>query len=513
MRKIREVMRLKAAGLTSRQIATSTRSARTTICEYLARAEQAGVTWPLPDDLDDEALERKLFPPPTAEQAQTRPVPDWRDVHRQLKSKKHHMTLRLLWLEWKRDNPTGWQYTTYTVMYKRWLDTKDVVMRLDYKAGEAMLVDFSGDKAEIVDPGTGEVTEVEIFVAILGCSGLLYVEATRSQGLESWIPAHENAWAFYGGVTEVTIPDNLKAGVTEACFYDPVVNRTYADLATHYETVVLPTRAAKPKDKAAVEAGVLTAERWVLAPLRHHRFFSLAELNAAIAKQLKIVNNRAFRGETTSRRELFEELEREALRPLPSSTFELASWKTVTVHVDYHVEGPDHKYYSVPFKLVGQKLDMRITGQTIEVFRANVRVASHPREHGRRRYITDPAHMPESHRAHAEWTPERFITWAATIGPEVAELAGKIIESRPHPEHAYRSCLGVMSLGRKYGNDRLRAASERALHSGATSYSSVKSILQENLDRVPLKDQGPVPPPPDHENIRGAEYYAGEEES
>jgi transposase len=376
-----------------------------------------------------------------------------------------------------------------------------------------MLVDFSGDKAEIADTGTGEVIEVEIFVAILGCSGLLYVEATRSQGLESWIPAHEHAWAFYGGVTELTIPDNLKSGVSKADRYEPLLNRTYDDLATLYGTVILPTRVAKPRDKAAVEAGVLTVERWVLAPLRHHRFFSLAELNAAIATQVEMVNSRAFRGETTSRRELFEELEREALRPLPATTFELCTWKTVTVHIDYHVEGPDRRFYSVPYKLVRHKLDMRITATTIEVFKANVRVASHVREHGRRRYITDNAHMPESHRSHAEWTPERFIAWAGTIGPEVAGLAEKIIESRPHPEHAYRSCLGVMSLGRKYGNDRLRAASDRALRSGATSYSSVKSILKENLDRVPLKDPGPVPPPPEHENIRGAEYYAGEEES
>ncbi len=511
MRKIREVMRLSAAGLTSRQIAASTRSARTTICEYLVRAERAGVTWPLPDDLDDEALELLLFPPPTAEQAETRPVPDWRDVHRQLKSKKHHMTLRLLWLEWKQDNPTGCGYTGYTIKYKKWLDTKDVVMRLSYAGGEATLVDFAGDKAEIVDPDTGEVTEVEVFVAILGCSGLLYAEATMGQDLGSWIEAHEDMWAFIGGVSELTIPDNLKAGVTQACFYDPVVNRTYADLADHYQTIVLPTRTGKPRDKAAVEAGVLTVERWVLAPLRNRKFFSLAEFNAAIRERLEIVNNRAFRGEPTSRRELFEELEKPFLRPLPTTRFEFATWKTVTVNVDYHVEGPDKRFYSVPYKLVRQKLDMRVTADIVEVFRANVRVVSHVREHGRRRFVTDPEHMPASHRAHAEWTPERFTSWAATIGPEVAELAAKIMESRPHPEHAYRACLGIMSLGRKYGGDRLRAASDRALRSGATSYSSVKSILKENLDKVPLTDPGPVPQPPEHENIRGAEYYAGEE--
>jgi transposase len=270
---------------------------------------------------------------------------------------------------------------------------------------------------------------------------------------------------------------------------------------------VLPARVRKPRDKAAVEAGVLSVERWVLAPLRHRRFFSLAELNAAMAVRLAELNDRRFRGQATSRRELFEELERPALTALPATRWELSEWKKATVHIDYHVEY-DRRFYSVPFTLVRQRLEVRATASTVEVFRGGKRVASHPREHGRRRYVTDPEHMPPSHRAHLEWTPSRLVEWAGTVSADTAALAERLLSSRPHPEHAYRACLGLMSLGRRYGNDRLGSACARALASGAISYSSVKSILAEGLDRVPLTSPSPAPPPPEHENLRGPGYYA-----
>ena len=276
----------------------------------------------------------------------------------------------------------------------------------------------------------------------------------------------------------------------------------------HYGTVVLPTRIAHPRDKAAVEAGVLSVERWVLAPLRHRRFFALAELNEAMAERVAWLNDRAFRGQATSRRELFDELERPALRALPAEGFELAEWKKVTANIDYHVAFDGH-FYSVPYRLVRQRLDLRATPTTIEVFKAGRRVASHAREHGRRRFLTDPAHMPASHRAHLEWTPSRLIDWARTVSPATAALVEKILTSRPHPEHAYRTCLGLMSLARRYGNERTGAACERALAAGATSYSSVKSILAEGLDRVPLSTS-PTPPPPDHDNLRGPGYWREE---
>ncbi len=507
MRKITEVLRLKAAGMSSRDIAASVGAGKTTIYEYLVRAEAAGVAWPLPDGLDEAALDAKLFPPPTAELAARRPVPEWREVHRELK-RGHHVTLRLLWLEWRQDHPEGWGYSQFCAHYQRWLGAQDVVMRLSYAAGERMFVDFSGDRASYVDPDGGEVHSAEVFVAVLGASGLLYAEATRGQDLGSWVGAHVHAWAYYGGVAEVTVPDNLRAGVTKACWYDPELNPSYAELARHYGTVVLPTRTAHPRDKAAVEAGVLSVERWVLAPLRNRRFFSLTELNAAIAQQVSWLNGRAFRGEATSRRELFEEAEAKALKALPTERFELAAWKKVTVNIDYHVEF-DGRYYSVPYQLVRQRLDLRATATTIEVLNGGRRVASHAREHGRRRFITDPAHMPASHRAHLEWTPSRLIAWAGTISPATATLVEKILATRAHPEHGYRACLGLMNLARRHGHERTGAACERALAVGAISYSSVKSILAEGLDRLPLSTS-PPPAPPDHDNLRGADYWAEE---
>lgn len=507
MRKITEILRLRAAGMAERPIAASVGVSASTVHEYLARAEAAGLRWPLPEGMDDESLEALLFPPPTAELSARRPVPDWRQVHREIK-RGRHVTLRLVWLEWRADNPDGWGYSQFCWHYSRWLATQDVVMRLSYAAGERMFVDFSGDKAPYVEPDTGEVVQAEVFVAVLGASGMLYAEATRGQDIDSWVGAHMHAWAAYGGVSEVCVPDNLKAGVTKACWYDPELNPTYAELAAYYGTVVLPTRTAKPRDKAAVEAGVLSVERWVLAPLRHRRLIGLGALNDAITERVAWVNDRPFRGQPASRRELFEHLERPALRPLPEGRFELARWKKVTVNIDYHVEF-DHRFYSVPYQLVRQRLDLRATQGTIEVFRATRRVASHARQHGARRYVTDPAHMPASHRAHAEWTPSRLIAWAGTVSPATATLVERILVSRPHPEHAYRACLGLINLARRYGNDRVGAACERAAACGAISYTSVKSILAENLDRLPLAEPGPVPaPPPAHENLRGPGYYA-----
>jgi len=506
MRKISEILRLRAAGMTQREIAASVGVSRSTAHEYLARAEAAGVGWPLPPDMDDETLDGLLFPPPSGELAARRPAPDWREVHRELK-RRRHVTLRLLWLEWRDTNPDGWGYSQFCWRYGRWLDSQDVVMRLSYRAGERMFVDFSGDKASYVDPDTGEVVEADVFVAVLGCSGMLYAEATRGQDLDSWVGAHVHAWEAFGGVAEVTVPDNLKAGVTKACWYDPELNPAYLELARHFNTVVLPTRVRHPKDKAAVEAGVLSVERWVLAPLRDRRFFGLGALNAAITERVAWLDARPFRGEPASRRELFDELERPALKALPPARFELARWKKATVNIDYHIEY-DRRFYSVPFTLVRQQLDVRATAATVEVFRAGKRVASHAREHGRRRYVTDPAHMPASHRAHLEWTPSRLVDWASTVSPATARFAERLLESRPHPEHAYRACLGLMNLAKRYGNDRIGAACERALRSGAISYTSVKSILQENLDQVPLTPPSPAPPPAaDHENLRGPSYY------
>jgi transposase len=508
MRKISEILRLSAAGMSNREIAAATGAGKSTVGEYLARAEAAGIGWPLAEGVDDEAIEAKLFPPPSAELAARRPLPDWRQVHRELR-RGHHVTLRLLWLEWKTSNPEGWGYSQFCSHYQGWLGSQDVVMRLSYGAGERMFVDFSGDRASLVDPVTGEASYAEVFVAVLGCSGLLYTEATRGQDLSSWLSAHVRAFEFYKGVPEVVVPDNLRSGVTKACRYDPELNPSYLELARHYDTVVLPTRPYHPRDKAAVEAGVLSVERWVLAPLRNRAFFSLAECNVAMAERLAELNARAFRGEPTSRAELFAELEAGALKPLPARAYEFAEWKKVTVNIDYHVEH-DRRYYSVPYQLVRQHLELRAAAGTVEVYQGSKRVASHPREHGARRYVTDPAHMPASHRAHLEWTPSRLIEWARTVSGPTGDLVSAILATKVHPEHGYRACLGLMSLAKRYGPERTGAACERALASGAISYSSIKSSLAEGLNRLPLPSSEPTPPPPAHENLRGPDYYAEE---
>jgi transposase len=380
-------------------------------------------------------------------------------------------------------------------------------MRLEYAAGERMFVDFAGDTVPITDPETGEVWQAQVFVSVLGASGYLYVEATRSQDLASWLGAHVRALAFYSGAPKVIVPDNLKAGVTRACWYEPELNPSYLELARHYGLAVLPTRPAHPQDKGAVEAGVQVVERWVLAPLRKRRFFSLEELNAAIAEQVALVNNRRFRGQPISRQALFEELERPALQPLPATRYEFALWKPARVNIDYHVEFDEH-YYSVPYQLARQAVEVRATASIVEVFHRGRRVASHVRGYGRKRFFTLPEHMPAAHRAHLEWTPSRLVAWGASIGPPVAELVEAILNTRPHPEHGYRACLGLMNLVKRYDRERVVAACQRALAIGGTSYRSVEAILKHGLDKVPLASEPAAKVVPlQHANLRGAAYY------
>ena len=509
MRKITEVLRLDAEGLSQREIAASVGVSKTAVREYLRRAADAGLAWPLSEATDDAALEAALFPAPIP--VEQRPIPDWRQVHRELRSPRHHVTLRLLWMEWKADHPDGWRYSRFCYHYQQWLAAQDVVMRLSYAGGERMFVDFSGDKANWVDSDSGEVHLAEIFVSAPGASGQIFARATRGQDLNSWLGAHVAAWTAYGGVAVLTVPDNLKAGVTKACWYDPKINPSYLELARHFNTVVLPARPRRPRDKAAAEAGVLAVERWVLALFATAASILSSSSTRPSPPRWRSSTRCTFRASRPAATTCSPSWRTRALRRLPTSRFELATWRKATVHIDYHVDAGDRHYYSVPFRFVRQKVEMRMTADTVEVLKGGVRIASHRREWGRRRYITDPAHMPPSHRAHLEWTPERLVNWAATVSGPTAQLVEKILESRPHPEHAYRASLGMMSLARRYGNDRVEAASIRALAAGAASYSSVKSILAKNLDRVPLPEAPFTPAPPDHPNLRGPSYYAGGE--
>ena len=509
MRKIGEVLRLQAQGLSQREIGQSVGAAKTTVREYLRRAAVAGIRWPLPEGLDDSQLEAKLFPPLIVAAGKRRPLPEWVEVHRELKSRRH-VTLMLLWLEYRESHPDGLGYSQFCWQYRRWQGAQDVVMRLGYRGGERLFVDYAGDTVPVIDPDTGEIRSAQIFVAALGASGLLYAEASWSQDLGSWLLAHVHCFEVLGGVPEAVTPDNLRSGVSRACWYDPEINPSYLELARHYGTAILPTRIAKPRDKAAAEVGVQVVERWVLARLRHRRFFSLEELNRAIRELIEAVNGRAFRGQVTSRRDLFLELEKGALRPLPASRYEFARWKRGKLGIDYHVEF-ESRFYSAPYRLARQEVEVRATSQVVEIYHKGARVASHVREYGKRRFITNPEHMPASHRAHLEWTPSRLVRWGAEAGPAVAELAEAMMRTRPHPEHGYRACLGLMQLEKRYGKERLNAACQRALLVGSPSYQSVKSILKAGLDRVPAAaPKLVVLAAGRHENLRGPAYYRQE---
>lgn len=506
MRQISEVLRLAAQGHTHRTIGQSVGISPATVHAYLQRARAADLRWPLPDDLDAAALEARLFRRSAEAYRPGRPAPDWLAVHRE-RTRGKHVTLQLLWLEYKAAHPDGWAYTQFCAHYHHWLGRQDVVLRFEHTAGDRLFVDFAGDTVPVTDPETGEIWPAQVFVAVLGASGYLYAEATRGQDRASWLGAHVRALAFYGGAPRVLVPDNLKAGVTTACWYDPDLNPSYLELARHYGLVVLPTRPAHPRDKAAAEVGVQVAERWILAPLRHQRFFSLGELNAAIAGQVRQVNDRPFRGQPLSRRALFEQIEQSALQPLPATPYELATWKRAKVNIDYHVEFDQH-YYSVPYQLAREPIEVRATAHVVEILHRGRRVASHVRAYGRRRFITTPEHMPAAHRAHLEWTPSRLVAWGATVGAPVAELIETILRTRPHPEHGYRACLGLMRLVRQYGGARVSAACARALAVGSASYRGVDAILKSGLDRVPVEVGTSITPLPIlHQNLRGPAYY------
>lgn len=505
MRQVREVLRLKwACGLSDRKIAQSLRISRPTVAEYVRRAQAAGLSWPLPDSLDEATLERRLFATTHNPPALRYPPPDWPHVHRELRRKG--VTLFLLWQEYKAATPEGVQYSQFCAAYRQWAGRLDLVMRQSHRAGETLFVDYAGQTIPVVNPLTGEVHAAAIFIAVLGASNYTFAEATWSQSLPDWIGSHIRAFEALGGVPQVLVPDNLKAAVTRAHRYEPDLKRTYAELAQHYGVAVVPARAAKPRDKAKVEVGVQVVERWILARLRHHTIFALTEVNTALTTLLIDLNARPFKKLPGSRVRLFETLDRPALQPLPAQPYAYAEWKLVRVNIDYHVEVEGH-YYSVPYSLVRQQLEARLSAQVVEIFHKGHRVASHQRSPYKGRHSTVAAHMPTAHRAYAEWTPQRLIRWAAKTGEATAQVVEAILAARPHPQQGFRACLGLMRLGKSYGEGRLEAACRRAVTLGACSYKSIESMLKHDLDRQPLPARRIAPPAIPHDNIRGPQYY------
>jgi transposase len=505
MRKIREILRLRYdCKLTYGQIATSCRIGRSTASDYLERFKAASLGWPLPSDVDDARLEQLLFPSARIEHSTKRARLDCQYIHGELRRKS--VTLMLLWQEHKEQYPDGYQYSQFCHLYRQWAGRIDPVMRQEHRAGEKMFVDYAGQTVSIYDPTSKRICEAQIFIAALGASNYTYARATWTQKLPDWIASHCRAYEYIGGVPEVTVPDNLKSGVKAPCFYEPDLNPTYLDMARYYGTAIIPTRVAKPKDKAKVEVAVQIVERWILARLRNHQFFSLQQLNETIEKLLVELNRKPFQKLPGCRRSMFETVDKPALKPLPQHPYQYAEWKKARVNVDYHIE-VDRHYYSVSHQLIKKQIDVRITNTTIECFYKNTRVASHIRSFQQGRHTTVKEHMPKSHQKMAEWTPDRFVRWAKKIGPQAVQLIMTVLSSRPHPQQGFRSALGILRLAKSYGDHRLEAACERALMIGSTSYRSVASILKHGLDQRPLAEKVKDKPAILHKNVRGSQYY------
>jgi len=506
MRKIREILRLDAEGRSKKQIAQLVGAGRTTVREALKRAEVACVTWPLPDDVSDSELEAMLYPPPTAGE---RPLPDWKQVRRELARKG--VTLQLLHAEYEAEHEglAVYSYNRFVELFKAWRrDRVEPVMRQVHHAGERLFVDWAGMTVPIVDPGTGVVSERPVFVGALGASNFTFARVMPSMELAHWTMVQVMCLEAIGGVPELIVPDNPKTAVSKACWYEPEVHPVYEEMASHYGVAVLPARPRKPRDKAKVESAVLIVERSVLAPLRNQTFLSIADANEQITRLVDKLNDRPMQGLDASRRELLERVDRPALRQLPRERWQYAERRVAKVGPSYHVKVDGH-HYSVPHALGGERVIVRASARTIEILHDSRRVTSHPRSYVKNGYTTTAEHMPSTHRHRAKWTPERMLRWAASTGPHTERFVEQLMNSKTHPEQGFQAAQGIMRLARQCGDERVEAACQRALIAGACSYKSIATILERGLDRQPLPDPAaPTRALPAHSNVRGSDYYA-----
>lgn len=510
MRYVREILRLKAtSSLTHREIGQSVGRSASVVSDCLGRFTVAGLSWPLPEELSsDQALEARLYRT-SAEPPTDRDIPDWESVHRD--RRKKGVTLQLLWQEYREQHQDGFQYAWFCQHYEAFRRRLDPVMRQEHPFGERCFTDYAGPTVPIVDPTTGVVQDASIFVGVLGASNYTYCEATWSQSLQCWFRSHIRMYNFFGGVAAIEVPDNLKSAVQRADNYEPRINPAFFEFSNHYGTAIMPARKRKPRDKAKVEGAVLLVERWILAVLRKRTFYSLAELNEAIADLLEKLNNRPFKRMEGSRRSVFEAHERAALKPLPSTPFIVGIFKRARVHIDYHVELEAH-YYSVPYTLLGELVEARLTDCTVEIFHQGVRVAGHIRSFLKGKSTTLLEHMPRKHQEYVKWTPERLVAWAEKTGAATADVVHNIMQQRQHPQQGFRACLGVLRLSDKYGAPRLEQACRRAASFGAYSCRHVRSILERNLDGEMLPEPTTATTPPTratepHENLRGATAF------
>ena len=511
MHTIQEILRLRhECGCSQREIARSCGLATGTVNRLLRQAEQAGLEWPLPPDWDEAELHQRLYGRPAgARPSARREALDFAAVHKQLARRKH-LTLQLVWQEYREQHPDGYGYSQFCELYRDWKTRRDPVMLQEHKAGDRIFVDYAGATVPIYLVESAEPRPAHVFVAVLGASSYFYTEASWGQDVESWISAHVHTLEDFGGAANTWVPDNLKSGVTRACRYEPVLNRSYRDMARHYGMAIVPARPFRPKDKAKVEKCVQLVEQGLLEPLRHQRFTSLAELNEALRERRAELNAKPFQKRPESRRELFEQLDRPALRPLPARRYEYAAWKLARVNIDYHVAVDGHRY-SVPCELVREQVEVRLSAQCVEVLHQGRRVAAHARSRTQGGFTTEPGHRPKSHREHGEWPPERMQQWAATVGPSTARVVAELLERSRFPQERYGSCLGIIRLARQCGEERMEAAARRALHYRTVSYASLKAILASRAEQQPLEGEpSNGSKPVEHGNIRGGEYY-GEE--
>ena len=507
MNSIREILRLHhECGRSQREVARSCGLSAGAVNKVLRLAGQAGLSWPLPPDLDEGELFERVYGRPAGARPSARlEAIDFAAVRKEL-SRRKHLTVQLVWHEYREQNPDGYSYSQYCELYRQWKSRQDLVMLQEHKAGDKLFLDYAGQTVPVEDAETGQTREAQVFVAVLGASSYFYAEASWGQDVESWIASHVRALSHFGGSVRTLVPDNLKSGVTRACRYEPVLNRSYKDMARHYEMAIVPARPYRPKDKAKVEKCVQWVEQSLLEALRHERFTSLGELNEAIAELRDVLNAKPFQKRPESRLELFEELDRPALRPLPAQRYEYAEWTQGRVNIDYHVAAGRHRY-SVPCELVQQQVELRLTASCVEVLHQGRRVALHVRSRVQGGFTTQPAHRPKSHREHGEWPPERLQEWAGTVGPSTGRAVSELLEESEYPQERYGSCLGIMRLARQCGDERMEAAARRALHYGTVSYASIKAMLASGADRQPLEGEPSAGEPVEHDNVRGGRYY------
>jgi transposase len=520
MTKYREILRLHSQGISGRNIAASLKCSRNTIRAVTTRAAEAGIAWPLADKTTDKVLEQTLFG--RQPKNQQHKMPDLEYIHHELA--KNGVTLTLLWKEYfevcRMENTRPLMYSAFCSQYQQFAAKHKATLHVEHKPGERMEVDWAGDTATLKDNINGKAIPVYVFVAVLPCSGYAYAEGFLNRGMESWITAHVHAYQFFGGVTRLLIPDNLKTGIAKADWYSPVINKTYHEMAEHYGTAVIPTGVRKPKEKASVERAVGMLSTWVTAALRDRQFFSIWELNEAMRQKLADFNRKPFQKKPGCRESAFAE-EQPFLTPLPPKPFELSTWKMATVQLNYHIAA-DKMNYSVPYEYIKHKVDVRLTQHMVEIFYKGKRIASHVRLYGHAgQYSTVVEHMPEKHRQYTQWNADRFIRWARDIGANTEKAVTAIIASRKVEQQGYKTCIALLKLADAYSAARLEAACEKALgfHS-CPSFRSIKTILKTGSDKRVKKFPGAASAKPEkdaraglaarHAFTRGNAYYGGE---